>query len=66
MTRRPTSKSQGVMSAAAATIIPILSWPEMRFANTPSSKQAANIQKAANIRATKILGGRNRKTIANR
>jgi hypothetical protein len=38
----------------------------MRFANTPSSKEAANIQKAANIRATKMLGGTNRKAIANK
>jgi hypothetical protein len=45
---------------------PIVRWPEMRVAKTPSSKEAANIQNAANSRATKMLGGRNRKVIANK
>ena len=59
-------ENQGVISALPATTMPILRWPEMRFANTPSSRHAANIQNAAEIRATKMLGGTNRNTIANK
>ena len=49
-------QAYAVSNALPATIMPIARLPEMRFANTPSSRHAANIQKAAHARATGMLG----------
>jgi len=53
-------QNPGVRSEAA-TMTPILSWPEIRFARRPSSKHEAKTQKALKIRVSRMLGGKSRK-----